>query len=221
VLAELLGARPLAVLSGPNIAREIARGLPAATVVACSDAPTATTVQRALSTERFRVYLNTDVCGVELGGVLKNVVALAAGICDGLELGANAKAALLSRGVIEMARLGVAFGGQRPTFFGLSGLGDLITTAYSAGSRNRTFGERLGRGERPADISASMAQVAEGVKSAAPLHELMRRHAISMPISEQIYLVLHEAKPVRDALRDLMLRGPRDESEDLGVPPRA
>jgi glycerol-3-phosphate dehydrogenase (NAD(P)+) len=221
VLVELLGPRPLAVLSGPNVAREIARGLPAATVVACAHAPTAAVVQRALSTERFRVYLNPDVAGVELGGALKNVVALAAGICDGLELGANAKAALLSRGVIEMARLGVAFGGARPTFFGLSGLGDLITTAYSPSSRNRTFGERLGRGERPADIAASMTQVAEGVKSAAPLHELMRRHAISMPISEQIYLVLHREKPVRDVLRDLMLRDRRDESEDLGVPPRA
>lgn len=221
VLAEVLGTRPLAVLSGPNVAREIARGLPAASVVASAHAPTAALVQHALSTERFRVYLNADVAGVELGGALKNVIAVAAGICDGLELGANAKAALLSRGVIEMARLGVAFGGARPTFFGLSGLGDLITTAYSTSSRNRTFGERLGRGERPQDILAGMTQVAEGVKSAAPLHDLMRRHAIPMPISEQVYLVLHHDKPVRDVLVDLMRRGPRDESEDLGVPPRA
>jgi glycerol-3-phosphate dehydrogenase (NAD(P)+) len=217
VLAQLLGRRPLAVLSGPNIAREIARGLPAATVVACADRAAARGVQQALSTERFRVYLNPDVAGVELGGALKNVIALAAGICDGLELGANAKAALLGRGVLEMARLGVSFGGRRATFFGLSGLGDLITTAYSASSRNRSFGERLGRGERARDVAAGMQQVAEGVKSAAPLHELMRRHDLSMPISEQVYLVLHHDKPVKDVVRDLMLRGPKDESEDLGA----
>lgn len=218
VLAELLPGHPLAVLSGPNIAREIARGLPAATVVASNDAASARTVQQALSTERFRVYVNPDVSGVELGGALKNVIAVAAGLCDGLELGANAKAALLSRGVIEMARLGVAFGGQRPTFFGLSGLGDLITTAYSPASRNRTFGERLARGERAEDISASMSQVAEGVKSAEPLHMLMQRHGISMPISEQVYLILNQGKPVHDVVRDLMVRGMKDESEDLLVP---
>jgi glycerol-3-phosphate dehydrogenase (NAD(P)+) len=218
VLQQLAGDRPVAVLSGPNIAREIARGLPAATVVASAHAPTATLVQHALSSERFRVYLNPDVVGVELGGALKNVIALAAGICDGMELGANAKAALLSRGLLEMARLGVAFGGQRPTFFGLSGLGDLLTTAYSEGSRNRSFGERLGRGERPADIAAGMRMVAEGVKSAGPLHELMGRHGISMPIAEQVYLVLHAGKAVREVVRDLMRRGPKDESEDLNVP---
>lgn len=218
VLAELLPGRPLAVLSGPNIAREIARGLPAASVVASADAATARTVQEALSTERFRVYVNPDVCGVELGGALKNVIAVAAGICDGLELGSNAKAALLSRGLLEMARLGVALGGQRPTFFGLSGLGDLLTTAYSPVSRNRSFGERLGRGERAGDILAQMTQVAEGVKSAGPLHELMQRHRIPMPISEQVHLVLNGGKPVREVVRDLMLRGPKDESEDLLVP---
>jgi glycerol-3-phosphate dehydrogenase (NAD(P)+) len=217
VLAQLLGRRPLAVLSGPNIAREIARGLPAATVVASTDRATARLAQQALSTERLRVYLNPDVAGVELGGALKNVIALAAGICDGLELGANAKAALLGRGVLEMARLGVAFGGRRATFFGLSGLGDLITTAYSSSSRNRSFGERLGRGERARDIASGMQQVAEGVKSAAPLHELMQRHSLSMPISEQVYLVLHHDKAVQDVVRDLMLRGPKDESEDLGA----
>jgi glycerol-3-phosphate dehydrogenase (NAD(P)+) len=218
VLAELVGPRPIAVLSGPNIAREIARGLPAVSVVASSDAATARLVQHALTSERFRVYLNPDVTGVELGGALKNVIALAAGICDGLELGANAKAALLSRGLLEMARLGVAFGGQRPTFFGLSGLGDLITTSYSETSRNRTFGERLGRGERVADIVAGMRQVAEGVKSSAPLHDLMTRHGIPMPIAEQVYLVIHHGKSVRDVARDLMVRGMKDESEDLNVP---
>jgi len=223
VLEQLLGARPLAVLSGPNIALEIARGLPAASVVASADAATARLVQNALTSERFRVYLNPDVTGVELGGALKNVIALAAGICDGLELGANAKAALLSRGLLEMARLGVAFGGQRPTFFGLSGLGDLITTAYSPSSRNRSFGERLGRGEPARDIAASMRQVAEGVKSSAPLHDLMQRHQIPMPIAEQVYLIIHRDKPVRDVVKDLMLRSMKDESEDLNVPgaPRA
>lgn len=220
VLEGLLGPRPLAVLSGPNIAREIARGLPAASVVASRDEATAHLVQQVVSSDRLRAYLNADVVGVELGGALKNVIALAAGMCDGMGLGANAKAALLSRGILEMARLGVAFGGQRPTFFGLSGLGDLLTTAYSADSRNRAFGERLGRGERPADIAAGMQQVAEGVKSAAPLHDLMHRHGVSMPIAEQVYLVLHRDKPVREVVRDLMLRSTKDESEDLNVPHR-
>jgi glycerol-3-phosphate dehydrogenase (NAD(P)+) len=161
------------------------------------------------------VYTHADPVGVELGGALKNVIALAAGICDGMGLGHNAKAALVTRGVIEIARLGEALGGQRRTFFGLSGLGDLMTTCYSPTSRNRTFGERIGRGERPADVVRSMAQVAEGVRSAAPVRELGRRHGLTIPISEEVYRILHEDKDPRAAVETLMLRGKRDESDDL------
>jgi glycerol-3-phosphate dehydrogenase (NAD(P)+) len=136
-------------------------------------------------------------------------------MCDGLHLGANAKAALCTRGVIEMARLGERMGGERRTFFGMSGLGDLLTTCYSADSRNRTFGERLGRGEQPGDIVASMKMVAEGVKTSAPVNDLMRKHDLALPISEQVYLVIHHGKPPRDVTRSLMLRGMRNEAEDL------
>ena len=215
ILEETTGSRPLAVLSGPNIAREIANGLPAATVVSSAESELTKTIQRALSSERFRVYANPDPLGVELGGVLKNVIAIAAGMCDGLHLGTNAKAALCTRGVIEMARLGQALGGQRRTFFGMSGLGDLLTTCYSKDSRNRTFGERLGRGEQPDDIVASMQMVAEGVKSSAPVHELMEKHGLALPISEQVYYVIHHGKSPKDVTHSLMTRGMKDEAEDL------
>jgi glycerol-3-phosphate dehydrogenase (NAD(P)+) len=215
VLRELTGARPLGVLSGPNIAREIARGLPAATVVACDDSGLAQRVQASFSSDKFRVYRNPDLAGVELGGALKNVIAIAAGLCDGLELGENAKAALVDRGVKEIARLGERLGGQRRTFFGLSGLGDLMTTCYSRVSRNRTFGERLGRGEAVSDIKASMKQVAEGVKTSVPVHDLMQRHGLALPISEEVYQVIHHGKAPRETVRSLMLRGPKDEAEDL------
>ena len=143
------------------------------------------------------------------------MIAIAAGMCDGLELGANAKASLITRGVIEMARLGQALGGTRPTFFGISGLGDLLTTCYSPVSRNRTFGERLGRGELPADIAASMTMVAEGVKTSGPVHELMEKHRLQLPISEQVYLAIHESKRPHDVLTSLMGRAVKDEAEDL------
>jgi glycerol-3-phosphate dehydrogenase (NAD(P)+) len=215
ILAELVGKRDIAVLSGPNIAREIAYGLPAATVVSSRSPSTTAMIQRTLSTPTFRVYSNADPAGVELGGVLKNVIAIAAGMCDGLKLGTNAKASLCTRGVIEMARLGQKLGGERRTFFGMSGLGDLLTTCYSPVSRNRTFGERLGRGELAADIVASMTMVAEGVKTSAPVHELMHEHDLALPISEQVYYVIHEGKSPRDVTRALMTRGMKDEAEDL------
>jgi glycerol-3-phosphate dehydrogenase (NAD(P)+) len=217
ILAEVTGGRHgISVLSGPNIAREIAAGLPAASVVASPKADLARALRSAFSSERFRVYSNPDLPGVELGGVLKNVIALAAGMCDGMDLGANAKAALLTRGMIEMARLGAALGGQRRTFFGLSGLGDLMTTCGSPSSRNRTFGERIGRGERVEDIAASMSQVAEGVKSAKPVRDLMHQHELALPISEEVYRVIHEGKSPRDAVTALMRREHKDEAEDLG-----
>jgi len=215
ILEELVGERHIGVLSGPNIAREIARGLPAATVVSSPSPETTAMIQRTLSSETFRVYSNADPKGVELGGVLKNVIAIAAGMCDGLHLGTNAKASLCTRGVIEMARLGERLGGTRRTFFGMSGLGDLLTTCYSPASRNRTFGERLGRGELVEDIAASMTMVAEGVKTSAPVHALMHEHDLALPISEQVYYVIHEGKSPRDVTRALMTRGMKDEAEDL------
>jgi glycerol-3-phosphate dehydrogenase (NAD(P)+) len=216
ILREITGgAHSVSVLSGPNIAREIAAGLPAASVVASPTDTMARALRAAFSGDRFRVYSNPDMAGVELGGVLKNVIALAAGMCDGMELGANAKAALVTRGMIEMGRLGEALGGQRRTFFGLSGLGDLMTTCESKSSRNRTFGERIGRGERVEDIAASMTQVAEGVKSARPVRELMHKHDLALPISEEVYQVIHEDKSPRDAVTALMRREHKDESQDL------
>lgn len=216
ILREITGEdRPIAVLSGPNIAREVAAGMPAATVVAAEDPRLARRIQATMSWDRFRVYSNPDLAGVELGGVLKNVIALAAGMCDGMALGANTKAMLVTRGILEMARLGETFGGRRQTFFGLSGLGDLITTCESKNSRNRTFGERIGRGELVADISASMQQVAEGVKSAKPVHDLMEQHNLSLPISHEVYRVVHEGKSPEDSVHALMRRDQKDEAEDL------
>ncbi len=215
ILDELAPGRPVAVLSGPNIAWEVAKGYPAAAVVA-GDRAVAAAVREHLSSSSFRVYTNPDVVGVELGGALKNVIALASGLCDGLNLGHNAKAALLTRGVIEMARLGQALGAERRTFFGLSGLGDLMTTCSSPTSRNRTVGERIGRGERPDDVLGSMAQIAEGVKSAAPVRTLARAKGIDLPIAEEVFRVLHEGRAPKDCVAALMSRGRKDEAEDLG-----
>ncbi len=216
VLREVTGPdRTVSVLSGPNIAREIAAGMPATSVVASPDPELARQIQIDFSGDAFRVYSNPDHVGVELGGVLKNVIALAAGMCDGMDLGVNAKASLVTRGMIEMARLGQALGGERRTFFGLSGLGDLYTTCESRSSRNRTFGERIGRGEQIADITASMNQVAEGVKSSKPVHDLMLEHDLTLPISHEVYAVVHEGKPPRDALLALMRRAHKDETHDL------
>ena len=216
VLRDVTGSnRPIATLSGPNIAREVAGGLPAATVVASDDAGLTTSVQQTFHSPAFRVYSNPDPVGVELGGVLKNVIALAAGMCDGMDLGVNAKAALVTRGILEIARLGEAFGGERRTFFGLSGLGDLFTTCESKNSRNRTFGERIGRGERVEDITASMNQVAEGVKSARPVHELMVKHNLTLPISHEVYRVVHENRSPAESVRALMERHQKGEDSDL------
>ena len=217
ILRETIGVRPTAVMSGPNIAWEIAKGWPATAVAAGDDKALVASIREHFSSGAFRVYSNPDAIGVELGGALKNVIAVAAGICDGMGIGHNAKAALVTRGVIEIARLGAALGGDRRTFFGLSGLGDLMTTCYSPSSRNRTFGERIGRGERPQDVIASTAQVAEGVKSAAPVHDLAKRHGLTIPISEEVHRILSEGRDPRASLEALMLRGKKDEAEDLGV----
>jgi glycerol-3-phosphate dehydrogenase (NAD(P)+) len=192
VIGEVLGTPEhlLAAVSGPNLAREIAARQPAATVVACADESAARRVQAACHTPRFRPYTNTDVVGTELGGAVKNVIALATGIADGLGFGENSKAAVITRGLAETARLGLAMGASPATFSGLAGLGDLVATCMSPLSRNRTFGERMGRGESVEQIRASTRQVAEGVKSCESVLELAHRHQVEMPIVEHVVQVV-------------------------------
>jgi glycerol-3-phosphate dehydrogenase (NAD(P)+) len=215
MLAQMLGVKRTAVLSGPSHAEEISRGLPASVVVASSDAELARWIQGLFSTERFRVYTNPDPIGVELAGALKNVIGIAAGINDGLGLGDNAKAALLTRGLVEMTRFGVALGAQAWTFSGLAGLGDLITTCISPHGRNHRVGQRLARGERWPDIEASMTMVAEGAYTAHSVHDRAEQLGIDMPITAEVYRVLYENKDPRAAVSELMLRQPKGEMEPL------
>jgi glycerol-3-phosphate dehydrogenase (NAD(P)+) len=214
ILLETLGERPVAVLVGPSHAEEVARGAPTSVVVASSDAALRGGVQRLLSDEAFRVYRTDDLVGAEVAAALKNVIAIAAGICTGLELGDNALAALITRGNAEIARLGRALGARPETFSGLAGIGDLITTCMSPHGRNRSVGVRLGQGERLKDILASMVQVAEGVRTTESVVELARREGVEMPISEQVARVLFEDHRPRTALRELMSRAPRSEREE-------
>ena len=206
LVAEVLGERPFAVLSGPTIALEVANGIPTNAVVASKDAELAREMQEMFMTERFRVYTNSDLAGVELGGSLKNIIAIAAGVCDGLGFGTNAKAALLTRGIVEIVRLGAAMGAQGRTFYGLSGLGDLATTCMSPYSRNRWLGEEIARGKKLNDILKETEMVVEGVATTKSAHELARRYKVEMPIANEIYRVLYEAKDPRVAVRDLMTR---------------
>ncbi|MCS6849970.1 MAG: NAD(P)-dependent glycerol-3-phosphate dehydrogenase [Gemmataceae bacterium] len=212
VIEQVLGPRPLAVLSGPSHAEEVSRGLPTTVVAASADAALASRVQQDLATERFRIYTSSDIVGVELAAALKNIIGIAAGISDGLSFGDNSKAALLTRGVVEMARFGVALGAEHATFFGLAGIGDLITTCISRHGRNRHVGERLARGEKLADILASMSMVAEGVTTTRSVYEKATLMGISMPITTEVYRVLYEGKDPRAAVSDLMLRAPKEES---------
>ena len=212
ILRDVLGVTDLAVLSGPSHAEEVSKGLPTSVVAASEDDDLARRVQRHFSTAHFRVYSNPDLVGVELGGALKNVIGIAAGISDGLGFGDNAKSALLTRGVVEMARFGVAHGARYETFFGLAGVGDLITTCVSRHGRNRAVGERLGKGEKLADILGSMNKmVAEGVFTAQSVYERSRVMGIDMPITAEVYRVLYEDKDPRAAVTDLMTREPRGE----------
>ena len=201
-----------AVLSGPNLAPEIARDIPAASVVASADEATARFVQQLFHRPTFRVYTSSDVMGVELGGALKNVIAIAAGMCDGLRFGDNTKAALLTRGIVEMRRLGVACGAQSETFSGLSGLGDLTVTCFSRLSRNRTLGERLAKGEKLAEILEKTPTVAEGYPTSRAAADLARRLGIDVPIIDEVYAVLYENKDIARALRDLTMRESKAES---------
>jgi glycerol-3-phosphate dehydrogenase (NAD(P)+) len=210
IVAEILGPRTVAALSGPSHAEEMALGLPTSVVVASSDLDFATEVQSAFGTPRFRVYTNRDLVGVELGGALKNVLGIAAGICDGLQFGDNAKAALLTRSIVEMTRFGVAHGADAATFAGLAGVGDLITTCFSKHGRNRRVGERLGRGEKLADILAG-PQVAEGVYTARSVNERRLAMDLDTPIMSAVYAVLYEDKPPLVAVEELMTRQMREE----------
>jgi glycerol-3-phosphate dehydrogenase (NAD(P)+) len=211
ILAENAPKAKCAALSGPTFAVEVARDIPTAIVTASRDEATAARVQMLFNRPSFRVYTSTDLLGVELGGALKNVIAIAAGIGDGLGFGDNSKAALVTRAIVEIRRLGEACGAQGETFTGLSGLGDLMVTCFSKHSRNRGFGERVGKGEKPAAIAASMLAVAEGYPTARSAYRLAQRHRVSTPVVDEVYAMLHEGKDVRQAVRDLMSRDPKPE----------
>ena len=211
LLHEELGQRPIFSLSGPCHAEEVGRDFPTTVVIAGQDLELGRTLQEALMTERFRVYLSDDIKGVEYGGTVKNIIALAAGISDGLGYGDNAKGALISRGLVEMVRLAVHLGARKETLFGLSGLGDLVTTCTSQHSRNRLVGYRLGRGESLEKILSEMEMVAEGVYATDAVRQLARRLGVEMPITEAVYAILHEdAKPLAK-LTELMTREPKVE----------
>jgi glycerol-3-phosphate dehydrogenase (NAD(P)+) len=216
-MSELIDAglpgHPAGALSGPNLAKEIMAGGAAATVLAMSDDNVATALQQVFSTPTFRVYTNPDIVGCELGGALKNVMAIASGMADGLGAGDNTRSAIITRGLAELTRLGVAMGGQPLTFAGLAGMGDLIATCVSPQSRNRHVGEQLGRGLTLAEVAASMDQVAEGVKTTPVVLELARRHGVEMPIAQQVHAVCFEGASATDAYRNLLGRPNRREME--------
>jgi glycerol-3-phosphate dehydrogenase (NAD(P)+) len=203
----------IAVVSGPNLAREIAAKQPAATVVACTDGAAAERLQAASLTPYFRPYTNTDVVGCELGGAVKNVIALACGMAEGMGFGDNTKASLITRGLAEMARLGSALGADPLTFAGLAGLGDLVATCTSPLSRNRTVGEQLGRGRGLDEIVGEMRMVAEGVKSSQSILDLATKHDVEMPIAQHVAHVVHDGMTPKDMLRSLMSREAKAETE--------
>jgi glycerol-3-phosphate dehydrogenase (NAD(P)+) len=210
IIGETLQTERLAVLSGPSHAEEVARGLPTSVVVAAADLGLAVWVQQRFGTDRFRVYTNADVVGVELAAALKNVIGIAAGVCDGLGFGDNAKAALLTRGIVEMTRFGIALGAEPATFAGLAGVGDLITTCFSPHGRNRRVGFRLGKGEPLADVLAG-PQVAEGVYTSKSVFERVTRMGLDAPIMTGVYQMLHEGKSPLAVVQDLMTRRQKDE----------
>jgi glycerol-3-phosphate dehydrogenase (NAD(P)+) len=213
-LRQLLPSNPVVVLSGPSHAEEVSRRLPTTVVVAAEDPAHARTVQQLVSTSTFRAYTSSDPLGVEIAGASKNVIALAAGISDGLGFGDNARAALICRGAREITRLGLALGARRETFSGLSGIGDLIVTCTSQHSRNHTVGFRIGRGETLAEILRSTEKIAEGVETTRSLVELRQRIAVDLPITMEVHAVLFEGKPPREAVASLMMRELKD--EELG-----
>ena len=216
VIAEMLPDHPAGVLTGPNLAHEVAAGQPAATVVALPDEAQAELVQSLLHCNTFRVYTATDVVGCEIAGASKNVMAIASGISDGLGFGENTRAVLITRGLVEQARLGMALGGRALTFGGLAGVGDLVATCTSPHSRNRTVGYSLGKGKPLAEVLAGMHMVAEGVRTAGPLVSLAQAQGVEMPIAEQVAALVAGKKSPEEAVAELMERPPRPEhDEDL------
>ncbi len=206
VLAELCGPRRYAMLSGPSIAREIAAGLPCSVVIACRQRETARQAQESFNTKLFRVYTNDDLIGVELASAMKNVIAIAAGVIDGLKLGDNAKAALLSRGLAEITRLGVAMGAKAETFYGLAGVGDLVTTCISPYGRNRTAGQHIGQGKSAEEVMRSTRSIIEGIPTTKSVIALARKYHVEMPITQAVGAVLfHNVSPAR-AVQSLMTR---------------
>lgn len=213
VIAEILPVpeKHISTLYGPSHAEEVSRGIVTAVVAASSDLDTARRVRDLFRTDYFRVYSSNDIVGVECGGSLKNVIAIAAGICDGAGFGDNTKAALLTRGLVEIARLGSVMGAQQETFAGLSGIGDLIVTCMSKHSRNRYVGEQIGSGKTLKEVLDTMVMVAEGVKTTRSVHQLSKKFSVEMPISEQVYQVLFHNKSPHDAVSELMSRDPKEE----------
>ncbi len=214
VAREVLGAgRSVAVLSGPTFAREVGAGLPTAMTIASADEAFATSLAQDLSADNFRAYTSTDIVGVEVGGAVKNVLAVGAGLSDGLGFGANTRVALITRGLAEMMRFGVALGARRETFMGLAGLGDLVLTCTDDQSRNRRFGLHLAAGHTPAEALAAIGQVVEGYPAARALREVAARLGVEMPLSESVYRVLYEGVPPREAVRELMRRPIKSETD--------
>lgn len=213
VIAEVTGAGPerIVVVSGPNLAKEIAQRQPAASVVACADEAVAEKMQQVCLTPYFRPYTNTDVVGVELGGAVKNVIALAVGMAKGMGMGDNSQSSIITRGLAEITRLGLALGADAATFAGLAGVGDLVATCMSPLSRNRTFGENLGRGMTLDEVVAATRQTAEGVKSAESILELGRAHHVDMPIVEHVVAAVHDGLPPREIVRRIMARSAKSE----------
>jgi len=213
LLVQRLPGRPVAVLSGPSFAREVAQGRPTALVIASSSEAIAADLQRRLAGPALRLYTNRDVVGVELGGAVKNVMAIATGLVDGLGLGENARAALITRGLAEIVRLGVAAGAQPATFAGLAGLGDLVLTCTGTQSRNRALGGEIARGRALAEVEAGTPMVAEGVRTVASVLAMARGRGVTMPICEEVSAVLFAGKPVAESLASLLAREPRPEEE--------
>jgi glycerol-3-phosphate dehydrogenase (NAD(P)+) len=213
VIQDVIPDHPTGALTGPNLAREIMAGFAAASVIAIDEARAATQLQRVFNSGVFRVYTNPDVIGCELGGALKNVIAIATGMGDGLGVGDNTRSAVITRGLAEMTRLGVAMGGRAPTFAGLAGMGDLIATCISPQSRNRHVGEQLGRGRRIEEIIEEMHMVAEGVKTSRVVLDLAAKHGIELPIATEVYGVVHEGHTAEQAYRGLTRRAPGAEMD--------
>lgn len=211
ILEEVLSNAKVAALSGPTLAMEVAMDRPTAAVAASKEESVAHCVQELFHRRNFRVYTSLDILGVELGGALKNIIAIGAGVCDGMDFGDNSRAALITRGIVEIQRLGVACGAHAETFAGLSGLGDLVVTCMSRLSRNRGLGERLARGEKLEEIMTSKAAVAEGVPTARSAYRLARKFSVSTPIIDEVYAMLYEGKELKKAIHDLITRETKPE----------